>query len=121
MLTWQPITSLTEQRLQLLWSQQRKKDHVPNRLCPGEQHGEPIDSNADAASRGHAVLECEKKFLVNLLSLFAGLFRQTLALGIRVVQFAVARRNLGAVNNQFENIDERVVRCVLFRQRYQLF
>src|SRR4030095_4708617 len=92
--------------LQLLRSQQREKDYVSNRLCPGEQHGEPIDSNADAASGRHAMFKCEEKFLVDLLSLFAGLFKQPLALHERIVQLAVARRNLDPVNDQFEDIDE---------------
>ena len=33
----------------------------------------------------------------------------------------IAWRNLGPVYDQFENIDERVIRCVLFGQRHQLF
>jgi len=69
----------------LLRSQQREQNDVADRFSAGEQHGEPIHSDSEAAGRRHAVLERQQKLLVDPLLLFAGLFEQTLTLGNRVV------------------------------------
>ena len=57
------------------------------------------------------MLEREEKIFVDLLRFFARLFEQTLALHERIVQLAYSRAQFpGPVDDQFENIDERVVR-----------
>ena len=66
-------------------SQQWKQDYVADGLCTSEQHYESIHPDADAAGGRHAMLEREKKFLVDFLLLFACLIEQTLPLHQRVI------------------------------------
>ena len=87
--------------------QQRKQDHVADGFRAGEQHRKPVDPNPETAGRRHTVFKSEQKFLVDFLLLSAGLFEQTLTLLKRIVQLAVAWRDLGTVDDQFKNIDER--------------
>src|SRR6266851_8958463 len=92
--------------LLFLRPEQREEDNVTDRFCAGEQHGEPINADAKAAGWRHAILEREQKFFVDFLRLFARLFEQTLTLQERIVQLAVARGDLRAVDDELKNIDE---------------
>src|SRR5205807_6862906 len=64
----------------LFRSQQREQDHVADGFRAGEEHGEPIHPETEAAGRRHAVLERQQKFLVDILLLFSRLLNQTLTL-----------------------------------------
>src|SRR5215475_4335219 len=114
-------TSLTERRLQFLRSEQGKQNHIPDGFRSGEQHCEPVDAKPETASRWHTVFKSEQKFLVDVLLFFTSLFEQTLTLHNRVIQLAVTGRDLRAVNDQFKNVDQRVVFHILFCQRHELF
>ena len=70
--------------------------------------------------RRHPVLEGEEEFFVELLRFFARLFEQALALHKWVVQLGVAGGDFLTVDDQLENIDDRIVLQVLLRQRDQL-
>ena len=56
--------------------QEREQDHITDRFRTGQQHCQPVDPNANAAGRWHAVLEREQKFFVQLLRLLPGLLQQ---------------------------------------------
>src|SRR4029434_11220899 len=74
------VTLFNESPSLLLRPQQREQNDVADRFRASEQHGEPVDADAKAARRRHAVLECDQEFFVDLLCLFACLFEQTLTL-----------------------------------------
>ena len=65
------------------------------------------------------MLEGEKEIFVELLRFLACLFEQALPLHERIVQLGVAGRDFLTVDDQLEDIDDRIVLQVLLRQRDQ--
>src|ERR1051325_243544 len=110
----------TESRSRLfLRFEQREEDHIAYRFCAGKQHCQSIHAEAETAGRRHTVLEREQKVFVDLLCFFAGLLEQTLTLHERIIELGITRRDLHAIDDQFEDVDERFVGAVLSRQRYE--
>ena len=72
--------------LTLLALQLRKEHDVSNRLCSGQHHDKPVDSDSDSAGRRHAVFEGEEKVLVDFLHLFTSLLFEAATLHIGIVQ-----------------------------------
>ena len=50
----------------LLWPQQRKQNHFTNGLRIGQQHHQPVDADAQAAGRRHAVTQRADEIMVHL-------------------------------------------------------
>ena len=65
------------------------------------------------------MFEGEEEIFVQLLCFLARLFEQASPLHKRIVQLGITWRDFLAVDDQLEDIDERVVVQILFRQRHQ--
>ena len=78
-------------------------------LTAEEHHAQPVNSNSNPASRGHAVFEGDEEILVQLLLFAAGLMFQRGALHDGIVLLGVAGRNLLAVDAALEIDDGRLV------------
>ena len=75
-------------RLQL-----REEDHGADAFLTQEHHAQPVDVNADAARRGHAVFEGDEAIFVELLPVAAGLVLHSFALLDGIVLLGVAGRD----------------------------
>ena len=81
----------------------REQYHVADASSTEKHHAQPIDADADAAGRGHSVLQRYQEVFIQLLLLAACLMFEAFALFNWIVLFRVARRNLLAVDAQFED------------------
>ena len=93
-----------------------EEDDVADRLDAGQHHHQPVDPDAEAAGRRHAVLERPQVVLVDRPPLGVTgvtgslLLLEALALLDRVVELAVAVGQLAGVGEQLEALgEERVV------------
>ncbi len=83
-------TGISESMLGCSWTHLRKENHVTDAFGSSEHHHEPIDTNADATRRRHAVFESGEEILVELLSFSPALMFESLALEVGIVEFRVA-------------------------------
>ena len=80
-----------------------KENDVPNCRGPREKHDQSIYTDTDSSCRGHPMLQCFDKILVDFLCLTTTLLLETGALRVGVIKFRVSRRNLLPVNNELVN------------------
>ena len=99
---------------------QREEDHVADRGRVGEEHDQPVDAQAEAARRGHPVLEGAEEVLVHgMRFLIAGRLRPHLLLEaapllLRIVQLGERVRDFQAAHEALEALRQlRVVRVRL--------
>ena len=101
---------------------QREQDHVADARLVQQEHAEPVDADAQAAGRGHRVLQGADEVVVHLghrvLVLLAGeLLAEQLLLQDRVVQLGVGVGQLHPVDEQLEPLGDRRVRRLPLGQR----
>ena len=104
--------------------QQRKQNHIADRFRIRQDHGQPVDADAFAARRRHAIGHGAQIVLVHLMRFFvAGGFQLQLhleaaALLLRIVQLGVGVADLHAGRINLETLDEgRIVALVLGERR----
>ena len=121
-----PATTASRRRALVDARSAREEHDVADRLAAGEEHREPVDAEADAAGRRHAVGERLDVVGVALLRLdVAGralglLEREPLRLLLRVVDLGERVAELDAAGEVLEALDDRRVVVGRARERRQL-
>ena len=82
-----------------------EEEDVADALLTQQHHDQPVDADADAAGRRHAVLERGEEVVVQFLLLLAGLVDQRLALGDRVVLLGVCWGDFLPVDAALKHLD----------------
>ena len=83
----------------------REEEDITDAFLTEQHHDQAVDSDADAAGRGHAVLEGGEEIVIQFLLLLTGLVDQRLALGDRIVLLGVGRGDFLPVDAAFEHLD----------------
>ena len=81
-----------------------KQNNVSNRIDAGENHDEPVDTDAHAARGRHPVLQRREEVLVDAFLLLSRLLRQPPPLLSRIIQFGVRGRDFLSANHEFKHV-----------------
>ena len=101
-----------------LVAHRREEDHLAQARGAGQHHHQPVDPEADAAGRRHALLERAEEVLVVRLRLLVaagellGLLRETASLLVGVVELGERVGDLDPADERLPALDRPVLRAV---------
>src|SRR5690625_5173155 len=105
----------------LLWSHEWEQDRFPD-TCSHEQHHQPVNAEPDTSHRRHSELHRGDEFLIQIHRLgisgrcHHGLLGEPFTLNDRIIELAVCRSQLHAIDDEIECFDKPGLTAVRFRK-----